>query len=67
MIQPDVSVLLPDPGLSGMPSLSNADHTIFSEKAPSASWFQAKVILDSLKETGNLLRQETYSFDVMSH
>jgi hypothetical protein len=56
-----------DPVLNGMPSLTNIDLTTFTGDAVDTSCFQAKVILDGLKETGDLPRWETYSFYVMSH
>jgi hypothetical protein len=61
MIQPDVLVVLLDPGLSGMPGLPNVDLT-FAGDAVDSSCFQAKVILDELKETGDLPGQDAYNF-----
>jgi hypothetical protein len=55
MIQCDVLVVLFDPGLSGTPNLTNIELTTFAVDAVDTSCFQAKVILDGLKETGDLL------------
>jgi len=66
MIWYDVLVVILEPGLSGTPILSNVDLTTFTEGAVNTRCFQAEVILDRLKETGNV-RKEAYSFDVMSN
>jgi hypothetical protein len=63
MIQPDVQVVLHDPGLNGMSSLSNVDLPTFAGDAVTTSCFQT-VILNMLKETGDLPWWEVYSFDV---
>jgi hypothetical protein len=65
--QPDVLVLLLDPDLNGMLSLSNVDHPTFTGDAVNTRCFQVQIIFDGLKETGSLPRRKTYSFDVMSH
>jgi len=54
MLQSDVLVVLLDPGLNGMPSLSIVDFTTFTDV--NTSYFQPKVILDRWKETGDLSR-----------
>jgi hypothetical protein len=59
-------VVLLDPGLNGTPSFGNVHLTSFARDATDASYFQAKVILDGLKEIGDLPRWEAYSFSVMS-
>jgi len=64
MIQSDV---LLDPGLSGMPSLSNVDLTMFAGDAVNTSCFEAKVILDRPKETDDLPRWRPTVLMVMSH
>jgi len=51
---------------NGTPSSINVDITIFTGYAVGTSCFQAIVIPDRPKETGNLPRQEVYSLDVMS-
>jgi len=56
MIWPDVPVVLLDPGLNGTPDFTNVDLTTYAGNAADTSCFQAKVILDRLKETGNLPR-----------
>jgi hypothetical protein len=61
MIQPDVLVVLVDPGINGKPGLTDVD-TTFAWDAVDASCFQARVILDGPKETGDLPRQKTDSF-----
>jgi hypothetical protein len=58
MIKLDVLVLLLDSGLSGMPSMSNVDLPTLTVDVVNAQYFQAKVILDRLKETGDLPRWE---------
>jgi hypothetical protein len=50
-----VSVVLLDPGLSGSPGLTSIDFATLAGDAVDESCFQAKVILDRLKETGILL------------
>jgi hypothetical protein len=67
MIQPDVLVVLLDPGLSGMPSLSSVDLTTFTRDAVNAKCFEAEVILNGLQETGDLPRWEAYYYYVLSH
>jgi hypothetical protein len=66
MIQPDVSVVFLDLGLNETPGLTNADITMFAADALDPSCFQAKVVLNGLKEISDLPRLETYSFGVMS-
>jgi hypothetical protein len=61
----NVSVVLLEPCLNGMPSLTNVGLTTFIGM-PDASYFHTKVISDWVKETGNLPRQEAYSFEVVS-
>jgi len=61
-----VLVLLLDPGLNEMSDLTNVDLTTFTGDAVDTSCFQAKVILDRTKDTGNLPRWEAYSFHAMS-
>jgi hypothetical protein len=58
VIKPDVSMLLFDPGLNGEPHFTNEDLLTFIGDTLYARGFQAKGILDWLKETANLLRQE---------
>jgi hypothetical protein len=62
-----VPVVLLDPGLNGTTSLTNVDLTTFTGDAVDARYFQARVILERPKETGDLPGQEAYSFYVMSH
>jgi len=66
MIKPYVPVEFLGPGLSGTLDLSNVGFPILAGDAVYAHWFQADVILDRPKETGDLPRWEVYSFDVMS-
>jgi hypothetical protein len=47
-------------------NLTNADLTTFAMDAVDTSCFQAKVILDRLKETGEFPRLEANSFYVKS-
>jgi hypothetical protein len=56
VIQPDVLVAVFDLGFSGTPWLSNVNITELAGGAVNASHFQVKVILDSLKDTGDLPR-----------
>jgi len=56
-----VPVVLLDPGPHGMPGLSIVDLTTFAEDVVHASCFQARVILDGLKETGDHPSWEIYS------
>jgi hypothetical protein len=49
-----------------MSGLSNVDFSTLEGDAVNTQCFQAEVILDRLKETTNLPRQENYSFNVMS-
>jgi len=51
--------VLLDRGLNGTPGLSNADLTTFAVDAVDSSCFQAKVILDGLKETDDLPRESS--------
>jgi hypothetical protein len=51
-------MVLLDPSLNGMPSLTDVDLTTFAGDAIDASYFQAKGIPDGPKETGDLPRQE---------
>jgi hypothetical protein len=68
MIQPNVLlVVLLDPGLNGMPNLSNVDLTTFAADSVNARCFEIEIIFDRQKETVALLRWEAYSFCVMSH
>jgi hypothetical protein len=48
-----------------MPSLSTVDLTTLAGDAVDVSCFQAKIILDGLKETGDFPRGEAYSFDIV--
>jgi len=41
--------------------------TTFAGDRVSATCFQAKFILDGTNETGHYPRQESHSYDVMSH
>jgi len=50
-------------GLSGMPHLYNVDLPTLTGDAINAYCFQAMVILDRLKESSDLPRQEANSFD----
>jgi hypothetical protein len=50
-------VVLLDPGLNGMPGLSNVDPTTFAWVAVGTSCFQVKVMLDRVKETGDICLQ----------
>jgi hypothetical protein len=45
MIQPDVLVVFLDPGLNGMPGLTNLDLTTFTRDAVDASCFRLPIIL----------------------
>jgi hypothetical protein len=65
MIKPDVPIMLSDPSLNEMPSLSNVDLTTLAGNTVYAQCFQAEVIFDRPKETGNLFKLEAYSSDVM--
>jgi hypothetical protein len=62
MMQPDVQVVFLGSGLNGTPGLTNVDLTTFAGVAVDARCFQARVILDGPKETGDLHRRETDSF-----
>jgi hypothetical protein len=66
MIKLHVPLVLLGPGLNETPTLSNVDLTTLTGDVVNAQCFQAEVILDRLKETGDLPRWEAYSFDVMS-
>jgi hypothetical protein len=66
-LQLDVPLVLLGPGLNKMPDFSSVDFNTCAGDALNASCFQAKVIFDGPKETGNLHRWEAYSFDIMSH
>jgi hypothetical protein len=48
MIQPDVPVVLPNPGLNGIPSVANVVLISFIGDAVNARYFEAKGILDGL-------------------
>jgi hypothetical protein len=61
MIKRDVPMVLTDPGCNGVFGLSNVDLTTLTGDAVNTWCFQAEVILDRLKETGNLIKQEAYS------
>jgi hypothetical protein len=65
MMKPVVLVTLLDPGLNGVAGLSIADPYTFTNNAVYTRYFQANVILNGAKETGNLPRQEAYSFEVI--
>jgi hypothetical protein len=65
MIQTEVPVVVSDPGLSGMASLSNVELTTLARDHVNIWCFQAKVILDGQKEIGDLSKWEAYSFDVV--
>jgi hypothetical protein len=66
MIQPDVSEVLLDPGLSGTPGVTSVDLTTFATVAVNTRCFQAKVIFDGPKEIGDLPSGEVGSFCVAS-
>lgn len=65
LISTNVLMVLIDPGLNALPSLSNEDLPTLAEDGVYARCSQAKVMLDGPKETGDFLRWETYSFDIM--
>jgi hypothetical protein len=60
-----VQVVLLDSGLNGMLSLPNVDLITLSGDPVNTRCFQGEVILDELKETGNLQRWEAYISDVI--
>jgi len=57
-------VVLFDPGLNGVLSLSSVDLPTFTGATVHALCFQARVILDRAKEIGHLPRWEACHLDV---
>jgi hypothetical protein len=64
-IDPGVSTALLDSDLTASSGLPNEDLPTHSGNAVCAICFQVKAILHGKKEAGDLLRWDTYSFDVM--
>jgi len=58
-------VVLFDPGLNVMPSMSIVDLPTLAGDVAYTNCFQAVVILERLKEGDELLKQEAFSFHIM--
>jgi hypothetical protein len=64
--QPDMPVVLLEPALNGMSCLSHSDRPTLAADIVNTWCFHVEVTFNASKETGDLPRRETYSFDVTS-